>query len=39
MLSDILTKSASKEVFAYLIGWFTGTAEKHYVFTRPKVFK
>ena len=39
MLSDILTKSASKEVFAYLVGWFTGTAERHYVFTRPKVFK
>jgi hypothetical protein len=39
MLSDILTKSASKEVFACLVGWFTGTAEKHCVFTRPKAFK
>jgi hypothetical protein len=39
MAADILTKSVSKDVLDYLVGWFTGTGRTPYTFVRPKVFK
>ena len=39
MISDILTKSVSVQVYETLIGWLTGTAKMPYEFKRPKIFK
>ena len=39
MLADVLTKSVSRDVLEYLVGWFTGTGRAPYAFVRPKVFK
>ena len=38
MVSDMLTKSVSIQVYDALVGWLTGTA-KPYSFTPPRVFK
>jgi hypothetical protein len=39
MISDILTKSVSAQVYEALIGWLTGTAKTPYEFQVPKRFK